>query len=202
MDSNFWDDIYKKKIEKEMSWFQDNPETSLSIVKSFNLKPDDKIIDVGGGDSRFVDHLLDLGFKDITVLDISALALEKTRIRLKDKLSNVKFIATDITKFMPTEKYKLWHDRAAFHFLTNNEDIQKYIQITDQALVKDGYLIVSTFSKTGPEKCSGLSICQYSSTDLKSLFSKAFTNIACFEHTHHTPWNSAQNFVYCSFKKF
>lgn len=201
MDSNYWDDIYKKKTEEQVSWYQDHPEKSLELIREFNLAFTDKIIDIGGGDSKLVDHLLGLGFKDITVLDISSKALEKTELRLKGKENNVKFITSDVTKFNPTEKYKLWHDRATFHFLTKLEDVEKYLQITSQAIDQNGFLIVSTFSKTGPEKCSGLSICQYSEDDLKALFGKYFSNIRCFEDTHQTPWNSTQNFVYCGFKK-
>jgi len=158
-------------------------------------------IGIGGGDSNLVDHLIDAEFKNITILDISAIALEKLKIRLGSSAQNLKFIATDIIKFSPQEKYKLWHDRATFHFLTKKEDIESYLKIASEALSSDGYLIVSTFSKTGPEKCSGLSISQYSDVELKKQFEKYFTNIRCFESTHHTPSGKNQNFIYCGFKK-
>lgn len=201
MSSKYWDDIYKVKTENEMSWYQDKPEISLAEISALKLDPHDKIIDIGGGDSKLVDHLLNLGFKDITVLDISIHALEKLKIRLGDRMAHVKLIATDIINFKPSEQYKLWHDRAAFHFLTKPDDIKKYLQIADQSISDNGFLILSTFSKTGPEKCSGLPIRQYSSSDLISLFDRHFTKINCFESPHHTPWNSAQNFTYCIFKK-
>lgn len=201
MDSNFWNNIYKTKNEDKMSWFQETPEKSLQLIKELGIGFSEKIIDIGGGDSKLVDHLLDLGFKDISVLDISQEALEKSKLRLKDKTSSVKFITSDITKFSPTEKYKLWHDRATFHFLTEESQVEKYLQIASEAIESGGFLIVSTFSKNGPEKCSGLPITQYSDVDLKQLFGKYFSNIKCFEDTHTTPWNTTQSFVYCSFKK-
>jgi len=201
MDKSYWDDIYKSKSETDVSWFQSVPKKSLELISELNLDPNDSILDVGGGDSHLVDHLLDKGFKNLSVLDISSAALEKAKVRLGDKAELVKFIASDITKFKPIEKYRLWHDRATLHFLTKAEDIKTYLEIANQAIANGGYLIVSTFSKTGPEKCSGLPILQYSDAELKSLFEKHFTNIKCFEDTHQTPWGTGQDFVYCGFKK-
>lgn len=201
MDKNYWDNIYKSKSETDVSWFQGVPRKSLELISELNLNPDDSIIDIGGGDSHLVDHLLDIGFKNLSVLDISSAALKKAKERLGERAGQVKFIASDITKFQPTEKYKLWHDRATFHFLTKAEDVKAYLEITNRAIADDGYLIVSTFSKTGPEKCSGLPITQYSDADLKLLFETYFSNIKCFEDTHQTPWGTGQNFVYCGFKK-
>ncbi len=201
MNKDFWNDIYQSKSEKEVSWYQDTPIKSLELITELEIGSDDSIIDVGGGDSHLVDHLLAKGFRNISVLDISSAALDKARERLGEKSNFVKFIVSDVTKFEPKEKYKLWHDRATFHFLTSVDDISAYLEIANRAIAPGGYLIVSTFSKTGPEKCSGLPITQYSDADLKSLFKKHFENIKCFESTHKTPWDTAQNFVYCGFKK-
>ncbi len=201
MDKNHWENIYRNQTEKEVSWYQDVPSKSIELIAELKMSPDDAIIDVGGGDSHLVDHLLVKGFKFLTVLDISSVALDKTKERLGTNSKFVKFIASDITKFDPHEKYKLWHDRAAFHFLTSSEDVTTYLEIANRAITPGGYLIVSTFSKTGPEKCSGLPISQYSDENLKTLFEKYFTNIRCFEDAHKTPWGSNQNFVYCGFKK-
>lgn len=197
----YWDQIYQQKSEKDISWFQEVPTKSLELIEECNLKPADKIIDIGGGDSHLVDHLLAKGFQNISILDISASALEKTKVRLGEQSKQIKFITSDVTKFKPTEKYNLWHDRATLHFLTSAQDIDTYLNLANEAITPGGFLIVSTFSKTGPEKCSGLSISQYSDNDLKTLFEKYFTNIRCFEDTHSTPWNSTQNFVYCGFRK-
>jgi ubiquinone/menaquinone biosynthesis C-methylase UbiE len=201
MNPNYWDDIYRENSEKEVSWFQAIPQKSLELISELGLLPDDRIIDVGGGDSHLVDHLLSKGFTNISVLDISAAALDKAKARLAERSKFVKFIASDITKFKPQETYMLWHDRATFHFLTKLEDVDMYLEIANRAIAPGGYLIVSTFSKTGPDKCSGLLISRYSDGDLKMLFKKYFTNIRCFEDKHKTPWGSSQNFVYCGFKK-
>jgi ubiquinone/menaquinone biosynthesis C-methylase UbiE len=201
MNKNFWDNVYRAKSEKEVSWYQETPAKSLELIDEMGLAPNDSIIDIGGGDSHLVDHLIAKGFKNLSVLDISSTALEKARVRLGGNSKLVKFIASDITKFDPPEKYKLWHDRATFHFLTTAEDVSTYLEITNRAIAPEGYLIVSTFSKTGPEKCSGLPVSQYSDSDLKGLFERYFTNIKCFEDSHSTPWGTGQNFVYCGFKK-
>ncbi len=201
MDKNYWDKIYGKKSETEVSWYQEVPVRSLELIGDLKLDSLDSIIDIGGGDSRLVDNLLAKGFRNISVLDISSTALDRAKIRLKDDSKFVKFIVSDITKFDPLEKYKLWHDRATFHFLKDIDDVAKYLEVANQAIAPGGYLIVSTFSKTGPDKCSGLPISQYSDTDLKTLFEKYFVNIKCFEDTHPTPTGATQNFVYCGFKK-
>ncbi|PWU19279.1 MAG: SAM-dependent methyltransferase [Bdellovibrio sp.] len=201
MDENYWDKIYQAKSEKEVSWFQEVPMLSLELISEMNLSLDDNIIDIGGGDSRLVDHLLDKGHKNLTVVDISAAALEKTRSRLGERSKDITFIVSDVTKFNPKESYKLWHDRATFHFLTSINDVEAYLNVANKAVAPGGYLIVSTFSKTGPEKCSGLTISKYSDRDLKALFARYFSNIRCFEDTHKTPWGSNQDFVYCGFKK-
>lgn len=201
MDQNFWNNVYKSKSENDLSWFQEVPAKSLELIDSLALASGDGIIDIGGGDSHLVDYLLARGFRNIAVLDISPVALEKAKARLDENAALVKFIASDVRKFQPPEKFKLWHDRATFHFLTSAADIESYLDTANRALNTDGYLIVSTFSKTGPEKCSGLNVSRYSDADLKKLFEKHFDNVRCIEDMHSTPWGAAQNFVYCGFKK-
>lgn len=201
MDENHWDNVYRNKNENEVSWYQNVPTRSLELITELKLSPDDEIIDIGGGDSHLVDHLLAKGFEHLTILDISSAALDRVKERISKHSNSVKFISSDITKFDPQETYKLWHDRATFHFLTSTENVTSYLEIANRAIAPGGYLIVSTFSKTGPEKCSGLPIAQYSEGDLKALFQKFFNNIRCLEDIHRTPWGSNQNFVYCGFKK-
>ena len=201
MNKNYWENIYRSKSETEVSWFQEVPAKSLELIAELELAFNESVIDVGGGDSHLVDHLLAKGFRNLSIVDISSTALDKVKVRLGENSKFVKFIASDVTKFDPPEKYKLWHDRATFHFLTKEEDVATYLEIANRGIAAGGYLTVSTFSKTGPKKCSGLSISQYSDTDLKALFEKYFTNIKCFEDTHSTPWGTGQNFVYCGFKK-
>lgn len=199
--SEYWNDIYKKKDELHQSWFQEKPEKSLEMIDELKLGNNSSIIDIGGGESRLVDYLLERRFSDITLLDISNESLEKTKQRLGPKAKDVKFITSDVTTFTPSQKYDLWHDRAAFHFLTDLKDVEKYLTIAHKALNTGGSLIVSTFSKSGPDKCSGLTISKYSQEDLKKVFGKFFQNTRCFETTHTTPWGANQDFVYCSFKK-
>lgn len=201
MDKNYWDKVYTDKSEKEVSWFQEHPRKSLDLICELNLPKKSSIIDIGGGDSRLVDHLLDKEFSDITVLDISAVSLDKLKRRLGDIGNKVKYITSNVLHFTPTTQFNLWHDRATFHFLTNLDQINQYLEIVNSALLPKGNLLISTFSKNGPEKCSGLPIHQYSEIELKSLFAKYFYNTKCFEDTHITPWGSAQSFVYCGFKK-
>lgn len=138
MDKKYWDDIYRSKSEIEVSWHQEIPTKSLELISDLNLEPSDSIIDIGGGDSRLVDHLLAKGYKNISILDISSEALEKAKTRLAENLKFVKFIASDITKFVPSEKYKLWHDRATFHFLTSAEDVAAYLDIANRGIAPDG----------------------------------------------------------------
>jgi 2-polyprenyl-3-methyl-5-hydroxy-6-metoxy-1,4-benzoquinol methylase len=201
MNSDYWNNVYKTKNEKEVSWFQETPVTSLRLIQEFNLSEESSIIDIGGGESRLVDQLLELNFSDITVLDISEAALEKVKDRLKSNSKEIKFVVTDVTKFSPSQQYDLWHDRAAFHFLTEFEDIKQYIDLVSTSIKPHGHLIISTFSKTGPDKCSGLPISKYSHDELIKLFSDKFNHVNHFYETHETPWASKQDFVFCTFVK-
>lgn len=201
MDLRHWNKIYQNKSDKEVSWFQDVPTESLQFIDELNLDFDDNIIDIGAGNSRLVDTLFDRGFRHLSILDISTFANEKARVRLGDKANSIKFITSDVTKFSPAEKYKLWHDRATFHFLTTTEEVEKYLNVAQQAIMSGGFLMISTFSKTGPKKCSGLPITQYSDSDLKAIFQEHFSSIRCFENQHRTPWGTTQDFVYCGFKR-
>ncbi|MBV8328045.1 class I SAM-dependent methyltransferase [Chryseobacterium sp.] len=196
---NHWETVYETKNPEQVSWTQEKPQTSLDFIHSFGLGKEAKIIDIGGGDSNLVDFLLEEGYENITVLDISAKALEKARQRLGDKADRVKWIATDITTFEPTESYDIWHDRAAFHFLTSPEQVAKYIDITEQNI--NGFMVLGTFSKNGPTKCSGLDIRQYDEESLSETFNENFEKIKCITEDHTTPFDTTQNFVFCSFKK-
>lgn len=193
-----WEKVYETKQPHEVSWTQDIPQTSLDFIHSFGLSKSASIIDIGGGDSKLVDHLLAEGFTDITVLDISAASLEKAKKRLGDKAALVKWVVTDIRSFKPEVKYALWHDRAAFHFLTEKQEVMEYLSLVRNAV--DGYMIVGTFSPDGPTKCSGLSIKQYSDEELTAMFMNGFEKIKCVNVDHITPFQTAQNFTFCSFR--
>jgi SAM-dependent methyltransferase len=196
-----WENIYQTKELKDVSWFQPTPETSLDFFKQFNVPTTAKVIDIGGGDSFLVDHLLDLGYQDISVLDISAAAIDRAKQRLGEKAKNVKWIVADAATFKPTEKYDFWHDRAAFHFLTDEQEISNYLDTAQQNINSTGVLVIGTFSEQGPKKCSGIEIKQYSETTMTDRLKNLFEKIKCVTVDHKTPFDTIQNFVFCSFRK-
>ncbi|QIA09419.1 class I SAM-dependent methyltransferase [Draconibacterium halophilum] len=196
-----WEEIYKSKNTAEVSWFQASPTTSLQFVKEFNLPLSARIIDVGGGDSFMVDRLLEMGYRNITVLDISETAIRKAKERLGEKAKKVKWIVADAATFQPTEKYDLWHDRAAFHFLTGKQEISNYVDTISSYVKPGGYLVLGTFSEQGPTKCSGIEIQQYSESTMTGLLKTFFNKIRCISVDHKTPSNSLQNFIFCSFRR-
>lgn len=194
-----WQNVYETKNPNEVSWTQKIPQTSLDLIEEVSKGKSSKIIDIGGGDSNLVDFLLEKGFENISVLDISAKALEKAKIRLETQAENVDWIVTDITEFKTSREYDIWHDRAAFHFLTTQDEIKKYVEIV-RNVVSDT-LIIGTFSVDGPQKCSGLPILQYNEERLKNIFSQDFELVKSFTENHITPFNTVQNFIFCQFKK-
>ncbi len=200
-DKNHWENIYRTKQPGEVSWTQEFPQTSLNFIHDFKLPKTARIIDVGGGDSRLVDFLVDLGYTDITVLDISAKALERAGARLGNRADKVKWIEQDIREYKPDNLFDLWHDRATFHFLTAKEEISKYISIVKACVKVNGYIIIGTFSIQGPEKCSGLPVQRYSEHLLTEEFSGEFEKISCFTEDHITPFETKQNFIFCSFRR-
>lgn len=196
-----WENIYQTKELKDVSWFQPIPETSLNFIEQFNIPTSAKVIDVGGGDSFLVDHLLNKGYQDITVLDISEAAIDRAKQRLGEKAKKVTWIFEDVTNFKPSETYDFWHDRAAFHFLTEGKDIFNYIQTAQESFKSNGVLVIGTFSEQGPKKCSGIEIKQYSEATLTTQLSLFFEKIKCVTVDHKTPFDTIQNFVFCSFIK-
>jgi 2-polyprenyl-3-methyl-5-hydroxy-6-metoxy-1,4-benzoquinol methylase len=196
-----WDKIYLSKTPDQVSWTQRVPQTSLDFIHSFQLPKDAAIIDVGGGDSKLVDFLLDEGYTNITVLDISTEAIKKTQVRLGERASNVKWINSEVTEFRPSQKYDVWHDRATFHFLTTTEQIEKYVALAARAVNPGGFMAIGTFSHEGPTKCSGLEIKQYSEQELVKTLAYYFRKIRCINEDHFTPFNTTQNFLFCSFEK-
>ena len=190
-----WENVYATKGPEV-------PATSLNFIRLFNLPKTVGIIDIGGGDSHLVDHLLAEGFEHITVLDIAAHALDKAKQRLGHKAAMVQWIVTDIKHFTPQQQYDIWHDRAAFHFLTEAADIERYMDTVKSSLKPGGYLVMGTFSENGPAKCSGLPVQRYSEDDLSRIITgKGFEKIACVTEDHITPFNTRQNFLFCSFKR-
>lgn len=194
-----WETVYETKESNQVSWTQEVPKTSLELIASFGLDKQAKIIDIGGGDSKLVDYLLDQGYENISVLDISAKALEKAQKRLGEKAHLVNWIVEDITNFEPEIMFDIWHDRATFHFLTTKEQIEKYISTVKKSV--KAYITIGTFSENGPTKCSGLEIKQYSEKTLATEFANDFDKVCCITEDHTTPFNTIQNFLFCSFKR-
>jgi SAM-dependent methyltransferase len=196
-----WENVFTTKAPNEVSWFQEYPKTSVAFLELFNLPLTANIIDIGGGDSNLVDVLLDKGYQNIWVLDISEAALDRAKKRLGEKANLVHWVVTDVTDFIPPVQFDFWHDRAAFHFLTSDEAISKYVFIAEKGIFDKGYLVLGTFSENGPEKCSGLQIQQYNEVSMSARFEIAFDRIKCITENHTTPFNTIQNFLFCSFKK-
>lgn len=196
---NHWETVYETKQPDEVSWTQEFPQISLDFIHSFKLSKSAKIIDVGGGDSRLVDFLLDEGFENLTVLDISAKALKRARKRLGEKAKRVNWIVSDVTGYEPKTVFDVWHDRATFHFLTTTEEISLYLSIARRAVA--GYLTIGTFSDAGPKKCSGLNVRRYSKSQLQQQLDGGFQKVRCVTEDHQTPFGTTQNFLFCSFRR-
>lgn len=194
-----WETVYETKNPDQVSWTQEIPETSLRLIRSLSPDKTAAIIDVGGGDSRLVDFLLADGYVNITVLDISEKALEKAKARLGDNAQKVQWMVADCITFEPQTRYHIWHDRAAFHFLTQPAHISKYREIA--AACVTGCMIIGTFSTRGPLKCSGLEIKQYDENLLSETLKPDFEKISCFTEDHTTPFHTTQNFLFGTFKR-
>ena len=194
-----WETVYLTKLPNEVSWTQENPKTSLDFIRETHLGKSAKIIDIGGGDSKLVDFLLEEGYENISVLDISVKALERAQNRLGKSAEKIHWIVSEITEFKPQLEYDIWHDRATFHFLITAEQIEKYVAIAEKCI--NGFLVIGTFSDQGPKKCSGLDIKQYSESELETLFSNRFKKIKCISENHVTPFQTTQNFTFCVFEK-
>ena len=196
-----WENVFAAKKSNEVSWTQKFPKTAVSYIEDLKLSKTANIIDVGGGDSNLVDILLISGFQNIWVLDISEFALERAKARLGKLAEKVNWIVSDIIDFTPEVKYDFWHDRALFHFLTEQDHIDRYVETINNAIADDGNFLLGTFSENGPLKCSGLEIKQYSENTMKQTFAAGFEVVKCFTENHKTPLDTIQNFQFCGFKK-
>ena len=192
-----WEEIYKKKKPNEVSWTQATPQTSIDFLASCNLPQKAAIIDVGAGESKFVDYLLSKGYENITVLDISKNAIDKARKRIGVNSEKVKWLVTDINEFIPNNKFDFWHDRAVFHFLINKDNISRYSKMVSSYARN---FVVGTFSSEGPKKCSGLDIHQYDEISITKTFETPnFKKVESKRVDHKTPFGTIQNFIFCSF---
>ena len=200
-----WENVYTRKGENEVSWFQPSPEPSFDLIVQAGANSRSAIIDVGGGASRLVDHLVEQGFEDVTVLDLSDAALAAAKSRLEGKLgvraTRVNWTVADATSFEPARPYDIWHDRAAFHFLTGANDRAAYIARLGRGLKIGGHAIIATFALDGPGECSGLPVARYDSASLGQTLGTGFKLVHTLRHEHATPWNSRQNFQFSVFRR-
>ena len=196
-----WENIFQTKDTTIVSWYQAVPATSINLIQKTGLSANSAIIEIGSGDSFLVDHLIEKGYTDISLLDISENALETIRKRLGEKSNSVTFVATDINNFSTDKRFNIWHDRAVFHFLTEKKDIENYVKIATKSVIRKGFLIIGTFSDKGPDSCSGLTIEKYSESKLTAAFSAGFSKLECFTENHNTPSGGIQNFLFCIFQR-
>jgi len=196
-----WENVYATRAENEVSWFQDDPAPSRALIARLGATVASAIIDIGGGASRLVDNLIDGGFVDVTVLDLSGAALDTARARLGDRAAAVRWIVADATTWQPAKPYDIWHDRAAFHFLTHDDERSAYIARLRQALKIGGHAIIATFAPDGPERCSGLPVVRYDSAALGRTLGPMFALIDSMRHEHVTPWGSPQAFQFSVFRR-
>jgi SAM-dependent methyltransferase len=196
-----WQNVYTNKGENEVSWFQENPAPSLELIAQVDAPPTSAILDIGGGASRLVDHLIDRGFQDVTVLDLSEAALEAAKARLGRLAAQVHWIVADATAWEPQKAYDVWHDRAAFHFLIDPSDRSAYVMRMKQAVKPGGHVVIGTFAIDGPEKCSGLPVNRYNAAGLAAELGDGLELIESRRYDHSTPWNSVQRFQFCIFRR-
>jgi SAM-dependent methyltransferase len=196
-----WDNVYSTKRESEVSWFEESPAASLDLVAAAGATPASPIIDIGGGASRLVDALVEKGFRSVTVLDVSDAALIVARTRLGSRAGRARWIAADVTTWDPHEVYDVWHDRAAFHFLTEEGDRAAYVARLTQTLRPGGHAIIATFAEDGPERCSGLPVRRYDAQGLARTLGPAFRLVETRHYAHATPWGSEQRFRFNLFRR-
>ena len=195
-----WQGTYQAKTEQEVSWHQELPEPSLAMVSAV-ATPAAPIIDIGGGASRLVDHLMQRGFTDLSVLDLSSAALTKAQARLGAQAAAVNWIAADITTWTPPRRYDVWHDRATFHFMMSDDDRAAYLDRLRWTLALGGHAVIATFAPDGPEKCSGLPVMRYDPAGLARTLGAEFTLVTSEHRLHHTPWRAVQAFQFSVFRR-
>jgi SAM-dependent methyltransferase len=198
--SAHWNNVYATKGETEVSWFQESPAISLDMIRSANVDRGAGIIDIGGGASRLVDALLQDGYRNLAVLDLSANALDAAKRRIGPAAASVDWIVADATTWRPARSYEVWHERAAYHFLTQPRHRAAYVERLRSAVAAGGHVIIATFALDGPEKCSGLPVQRHDSKSLSTELGPDFELIETRSETHHTPWKSTQAFHFSRFR--
>jgi SAM-dependent methyltransferase len=187
-----WERVYATRDPSEVSWYEDRPSTSLRLMRRF-ASPADPVVDVGAGASLLVDALLDDGWTDVTVLDVSAGALEVARDRLQGR-PGARFVVADLLAWEPDRTFSAWHDRAVFHFLTEAGDRERYVRAAESAVRAGGVLVLGAFAEDGPTQCSALPTCRYTAEGLAELFAGGFDLEHSERDVHVTPSGAAQPF--------
>lgn len=196
-----WENVYSTKRENEVSWFQEDPAPSLELIDVSKPALDSAIVDIGGGASRLVDALVAQRFRNVTVLDLSEAALAAARARLGRDADQVQWVAADVTKWHPSQTFDIWHDRAAFHFLTDPIDRAAYVAHLENAMKPGGSIIIGTFALDGPERCSGLPVNRYDARSLGETLGSGFELVSTRRHEHATPWDAVQHFQFAVFRR-
>jgi len=191
--AEYWDGRYSDIGDTQVSWFQETPENSLMLVSRVS-EPHDSVVDVGGGASRLVDHLLERGYHDVTVVDLSQQALSAARARVGN--APVHWVVTDIRDWQPDRTFDVWHDRAAYHFLVDPDEQRAYWRLVRDSVPVGGHVVVSTFAEDGPEMCSGLPVHRYSADGLTAAMGEGFTVLETLREQHSTPAGGTQSFVW------
>lgn len=195
-----WEGLYAQKKPAQVSWYQSHPQHSLSLIGDTGIGTAASIIDVGGGASTVVDHLLQAGYRDITILDIARTAIERAQQRLGDLSQQITWVEGDITDYSPGRTFDIWHDRAVFHYLTLDSDRDFYLKAMHSSLKPGGQVIIATFSDIGPSQCSGLDIMRYNPESLSLALGSALHLVETLTEEHRTPEGGLQQFVYCRFR--
>ncbi len=196
-----WETVWTDRAPDQLSWHQDDAQRSFTLITASLGRPDDAIIDVGGGDSPLAGDLLRYGFADLTVLDISQAALDQGRRRFGPFAEAVTWVAADVTTYQPERTYQLWHDRAVFHFLTSEADQQRYVRTAAETVAPHGWLIIATFALDGPEQCSGLPVQRHCAESLTDALAPAFTPVEFTTEQHTAPTGANQSFLYGRFRR-
>jgi 2-polyprenyl-3-methyl-5-hydroxy-6-metoxy-1,4-benzoquinol methylase len=200
-DQAHWERVYGTKDEQDVSWFEERPQLSLDLIRATGVASDAALLDIGGGASRLADTLLDLGFTDVTVLDLSAQALASAKARLGARADQMTWIVADVTAWTPPRRYDVWHDRAAFHFLTAPADQAAYADRVGAAVKAGGHVIIGTFALDGPERCSGLPVMRHDAASIGAVLGASFALAETRRHAHKTPWGATQSFQFSRFRR-
>ncbi|MGD9529369.1 MAG: trans-aconitate 2-methyltransferase [Dehalococcoidia bacterium] len=198
--ADHWEDVYSRRDERSVSWFQQVPTRTLDIFDELRVDPSRSVADVGAGASRLVDELVQRGFGDLTIVDVSASALAKARARV-GTAEGVQWVVHDVLTWTPRRTFDVWHDRAVFHFLTDPDDVQRYLDVVNGAVEVGGLVVMGTFAEDGPTHCSGLPVSRYRPEELRAVFGPAYEQLGSWREEHRTPAEVVQPFTWVAMRR-